>query len=126
MKTTHRTPATPEDATLLDVLVDGFEKNEVMRGFHWRTLPMRDELAAVRKYESLVAEARAWKGAPVEESSQGKRRSARWNDLQVRQLGRGVMVLARAPRFDDWWHAEDTWRDDPFGPMYEWLDEGGS
>ena len=25
---------TPGDATLLDILVDGFEKNEVLEGFH--------------------------------------------------------------------------------------------
>jgi hypothetical protein len=25
---------TPDDATLLDILVDGFEKNEVLEGFH--------------------------------------------------------------------------------------------
>lgn len=24
----------PDDATLLDILVDGFEKNEVLEGFH--------------------------------------------------------------------------------------------
>lgn len=29
----------PEDATLLDVLIDGFEKNEILDGFHWRSLP---------------------------------------------------------------------------------------
>jgi hypothetical protein len=47
----------PEDATLLDVLVDGFEKNESLRGFHWRVLPMNDEPAAVRKFASLADEA---------------------------------------------------------------------
>jgi hypothetical protein len=30
----------PEDASLLDVLIDGFEKNEVLDGFHPRDLPM--------------------------------------------------------------------------------------
>lgn len=29
----------------LNDLIDGFEKNEILRGFHWRTLPLRDELA---------------------------------------------------------------------------------
>lgn len=40
----------PADATLLDVLIDGFEKNEVLRGFHGRLLPMPDEAAAVEKF----------------------------------------------------------------------------
>ena len=29
----------PMEATLVDILVDGFEKNELLRGFHWRGLP---------------------------------------------------------------------------------------
>jgi len=37
---------TPDDATLLDVLIDGFEKNELIDGFHWRQLPMPNEHAA--------------------------------------------------------------------------------
>jgi len=119
-----RPRATPEDATLIDVLIDGFEKNEILRGFHWRTLPLRDETVAVDKFAALVAEARAWKGEPVEERREGVRRLARWEDLQIRQLGRGIMVLVRAPHFSDWWHERDTWKDDPFGPIYAWLGEG--
>lgn len=115
--------STPEVATLLDVLVDGFEKNETLRGFHWRTLPLRDENAAAAKFVTLVTEARAWKGQPLEEASDGPRRIARWTELEIRQLGRAIMVLARAPRFSDWWHDAETWRDDPFGPIYDWLDE---
>src|SRR5256885_1206644 len=46
-----------EDVTLLDVLIDGFEKNEILDGFHWRDLPMPDEDAAVRKFASLSQQA---------------------------------------------------------------------
>ena len=120
-----RTRAIPEDATLIDVLIDGFEKNEVMRGFHWRTLPLCDEAAAADKFAALVGEASAWKGEPVDLRREGPRRLARWHDLQVRQLGRGVMVLVLAPHFSDWWHEADAWKDDPFGPMYDWLGEEG-
>jgi hypothetical protein len=123
MTTASGPRATPEDASLLDVLIDGFEKNEVLRGFHWRTLPARDEAAAIEKYESLVAEARAWKGTPLNQRRDGPRNITQWRDLQIRQLGRGVIVLVRAPRFSDWWHDEKTWRGDPFGPIYEWLAE---
>lgn len=75
---------TPDDATLLDVLIDGFEKNELMDGFHWRQLPMSDEGAAARKFSSLVDEARQWKGSPtrVEETpggtTSGRGRAIRW------------------------------------------------
>ena len=59
---------TPEDATLLDVLIDGFEQNEALDGFLWRQLPMPDERAAVRKFGALVDEARRWKGSPDRKS----------------------------------------------------------
>ena len=111
------------DATLLDVLVDGFEKNEVMDGFHWRNLPMPDEAAAIRKFGGLVEEARRWKGEPARLADAGPRRIAAWPELEIRQVGRGVMVRARAPWFGTWWQARATWRDDPIGPIHEWLDE---
>jgi hypothetical protein len=44
-----------DSATLLDILIDGFEKNETLDGFHWRNLPMPDEAAAGGKFVSLVA-----------------------------------------------------------------------
>lgn len=125
MKIHDRTRATAEDATLLDVLIDGFEKNETLRGYHWRTLPLHDEASAARKFESLVAEGRAWKGPPLEEQLDGPRRLARWHDLQIRQLGRGILVLVRAPHFSVWWHDQETWNGDPIGPLYDWLNEEG-
>jgi hypothetical protein len=41
-----------DSATLLDILIDGFEKNETLDGFHWRNLPMPDEAAAGGKFVS--------------------------------------------------------------------------
>jgi hypothetical protein len=60
-----------DSATLLDILIDGFEKNEILDGFHWRNLPMPDEAAAGGKFVS-------W-----------------WPDLEIRQAGRGGRVRAR-------------------------------
>jgi hypothetical protein len=111
-----------QDATLLDVLIDGFEKNEVMGGFHWRDLPMPDEATAVTKFSALAEEARRWKGQPARLEGTGPRRIAAWPDLEIRQIGRGIMVRARAPRFD-WWHERATWDGDPLGLIYEWLRE---
>jgi hypothetical protein len=71
MTATNRLHASPEEASFLDVLIDRLETNEVMRGFHWRTLPMRDDAAAVQKFESFVAEPRAWKAL---QSRSGARR----------------------------------------------------
>jgi hypothetical protein len=105
-----------KDATLLDVLIDAFEKNETLNGFHWRDLPMPDEQAAVRKFASLTEEARRWKGHPVL-TEEGARRMAGWSDLEIRQAGRGIMVRVRAPRFD-WWHDSATWQGDPMGPLF--------
>jgi hypothetical protein len=86
-----------EDATLLDVLIDGFEKNEVMGGFHWRDLPMPEEAMAIAKFESLAEEARAWKGPPEREQQTPSRPLVGWKDLEIRKAGRGVMVRARTP-----------------------------
>lgn len=112
-----------EDVTLLDVLVDGFEKNEILDGFHWRNLPTADEAEAVRKLRDFGEEARQWKGAPTREEVDGARRILAWPDLEIRQAGRGLMVRARSAFFSDWWHDRATWEGDPMGPIYEWLRE---
>jgi hypothetical protein len=117
-----RTTTSQEDATLLDILIDGFEKNEILDGFHWRDLPMPDEGAAVRKFGALVDEARRWKGQPARLQDEPPRRIAAWPDLEIRQVGRGVMVRARAPWFDTWWHDRKTWKDDPMGPIHDWIE----
>jgi hypothetical protein len=113
----------PADATLLDVLIDGFEKNEMLGGFHGRLLPMPNEAAAVQKFTALTDEAKRWKGAPLRSEEQDGRRLSQWPDLEVRQAGRGVMVRARAPRFDAWWHDRSTWAEDPMSAIFEWLDD---
>jgi hypothetical protein len=113
------------DATLLDVLVDGFEKNEVLGGWHWRTLPFQDEAAAVRTFGALRDEGIRWKGAPRRDLSGPARRLTAWPDLEIRQAGRGILVRARAPRFDSWWHRPETWDGDPLGPVYDWIEEEG-
>ncbi|HVH42471.1 MAG TPA: hypothetical protein VM925_09005 [Labilithrix sp.] len=112
-----------QDVTLIDVLIDGFEKNEIMRGFHWRSLPMPDEGTARAKFDALVDEARRWKGPPTRENLRSERRIAAWSDIEIRQVGRGIMVLVRAPGFDAWWHDKSTWKDDPMGALYKWVKE---
>jgi len=113
----------PEDATLIDVLTDGFEKNEVLYGFHWRALPLTDEVAAVRKFAALAEEASRWKGQPLRNEEQRGRRLLAWSDLEIRQAGRGVMLRVKAPRFDDWWHEASSWAGDPMKQIHEWLDD---
>lgn len=114
---------TPEDATLLDILVDGFEKNEVLDGFHWRQLPMPDGNAARAKFESLTDEARRWKGPPTRVDEQTGRRLNGWPDLEIRQAGRGLLVRARMARFSDWWNDEHAWQSDPMGLVLDWIAE---
>jgi hypothetical protein len=114
---------TPEDATSLDVLIDGFEKNENLDGFHWRHLPMPDEDSALRKFSSLSDEAQRWKGQPIRAHEQPDRRLVAWPDLEIRVAGRGLIVRARTPRFNDWWHDERTWDGDPMGPIFDWIAE---
>lgn len=112
-----------QDATLLDVLIDGFEKNEILRGFHWRDLPMPDEDTAVAKFAGLVEEARRWKGTPERTQEERGRRLVAWQDLEIRQAGRGIMVRVRAPWFNEWWSDRATWAGDPSGPIHDWIAE---
>lgn len=112
----------PADATLLDVLIDGFEKNEMMYGFHERVLPLPSEAIAAEKFSEFVDDAQRWKGAPKKLVTSAPRRIAAWDDIEIRQEGGGLMVLVRAPRFT-WWHEAQTWRDEPIGPLYDWLAE---
>jgi hypothetical protein len=114
---------TPEDATLLDVLIDGFEKNEVLEGFHFRQLPMPDEHAAARKFAALADEAQRWKGRPTRVDEQPGRRLNAWPDLEIRQAGRGLVLRIRASQFNDWWQDERTWQNDPLDPAYDWIAE---
>jgi len=65
-----------EQVTLLDVLIDGFEKNESFTGFHCRELPMPDEDAAHRKFAAFSDEARRWKGTPLRAQDDNGRRIA--------------------------------------------------
>ena len=109
------------DATLLDLLIDGFEKNEVLHGWHWRELPMPDEALAVRKFAALSDEARRWKGEPLRSEESGGRRLVSWSDLEIRQIGRGIIVRAKAPWFSRWWHDRTTWDGDPMRPIFDWV-----
>jgi hypothetical protein len=112
-----------DDATLLDVLIDGFEKNEVLRGFHWRDLPMPDEASAIRKFAGLADEARRWKGTPLRSEETSGRRLIAWSDLEIRQSGRGVMVRIKTPSFDNWWNEPATWEGSPMGEIFDWIEE---
>ncbi len=112
-----------QDATLVDILIDGFEKNEVVRGFHRRELPMPDEAAAVRKFAALAEEAKRWKGAPLKADDTSARRLAAWPDLEILQAGRGIMVRVRAAAFDRWWQEATTWAGDPMRQIYDWIEK---
>src|SRR5687767_5785174 len=110
------------EATLLDILIDGFEKNEVLYNHHSRELPMPDEDSAARKFDELADEARRWRGSPIQ-FDVSARRIAKWDDLEIRQAGRGILVRALTPRFSTWWHEEATWQHQPLDAVFAWLDE---
>lgn len=115
----------PTTATLLDVLIDGFEKNEILGGFHWRVLPLPDEATARERFDAFLDEARRWKGEPdhmdADPQRDGARRHAAWPDLEIRQAGRGVMVLAGRTDFHRWWNDATTWAGNPLAELYDWL-----
>ena len=112
-----------DQLSLLDVLIDGFEKNEIFEGFHWRDLPMPDEASARRAFTTFVDEAKRWKGPPGREREERGRRLAAWPDLEIRQADRGILVRVRAPWFSTWWHDRATWQGDPTQAVHDWLRE---
>jgi hypothetical protein len=67
--------------------------------YHVRTLPLSDEGTAIAKFGELGAEAARWKGRPVVETAAKGHRRVAWEDLEIRPVGRGVMVLVRNPAF---------------------------
>jgi hypothetical protein len=72
---------------------------------------------------SLIDEAQRWKGQPTRIEEQPGRRLAAWPDVEIRLAGPGLMVRARMPRFEDWWHDKRTWQGDPMGPIFDWIAE---
>ncbi len=112
-----------ESVTLLDLLIAGFERNEVLGGYHWRELPMPDREAAARKFEALYAEAERWHGAPLRFEQGFERQLALWPELELRQAGRGVLVRVPAPRIESWWSEPKTWAGEPMRAVAEWIDD---
>ena len=109
--------------TLLEVLTDGFEKNEILYGYHTRVLPLPTEPDAIAKFGEFVDEVKRWQGEPKRSLEQTGRRLAAWSDLEIRQAGCGVMVRVSSAWFTDWWSDENVWAHDPLGDVYEWLAE---
>src|SRR5687767_6210738 len=90
-RTTHA-----DKVTLIDLLLDGFEKNESIDNWYWRQLPAPDEATAIRKFDEFAAEGRRWKGEPLETVEDPDRRALVWADFQIRQKGRGVIVAGKS------------------------------
>ena len=112
-----------EEVTLLDLLIDGFEKNEMFDGFHERLLPMPDVEAAKGRFVAFAQEAVRWKGSPVRAREQAAWQLLAWPDLELLQAGRVVAVRAKAPRFSDWWNDLATWQGDPMHDVFSAWDE---
>lgn len=112
----------PEDSTLLDILIDGFEKNEVLGGMHLRRLPLPSAEAGRAVFDRFVAEASTWQGAPTDVRDEGHRAVVRWPDLEIWWAGRGIHIRARSS-VRHWWHALSTWADDPTEAVWAFRDE---
>ena len=115
--------ARAQDTSLLTVIADAFEKNELMKGWFWRQLPLPDAAWAERKYEEFLEEITRWKGPPLLAERTSSRRRAAWGDIRIQQVGRGVMVWLRDGRVRDWWHDAATWAGDPMSAAWDWEGE---
>lgn len=113
----------PQQATLLDVLIDGFEKNEMLDGFHERVLPLPDEHLAKARFAAFSEEGVRWKGSPIRRDERAGWQLVAWADLELLQAGRAIAIRIRAPRFSNWWNERDTWRGDPMQRATEAWEE---
>jgi hypothetical protein len=94
--------AKPDDQlTLLDVLIDGFRKNEILDGYHMRDLTLPNEAKAIGVFGSFE-EATRWQGAPLRTFERARRRLAAWRNFDIRQLGRHLVVRVWSPWMRDW------------------------
>jgi hypothetical protein len=67
-------PSHADNVTLIDLLMNGFEKNESIGSWFWRQLPAPDDATAIRKFDEFAAEGCRWKGEPLESVSDSDRR----------------------------------------------------
>lgn len=110
----------PEETSLLGMLADCFEKNELIEGWFRRELPLADPPAAGRKYREFREELVRWKGRPQAEDAGPGWQRADWGDIRMKQAGRGIMVWLRSAGVSQWWHESRIWAGDPLADAWEW------
>jgi hypothetical protein len=97
--------------SLATVLVDGFEKNEILGGWHERVCPFSTDADARAAFETWAVELRSWLGPP---SLAHDDRYA-WGDrARILVSGRGVGVwITCDARFREVWADQRTWEGQP-------------
>ena len=110
----------PEETSLLGVLIDCFEKNEMLEGWFMRQLPLADPQTAARKYRAFRDELVRWKGPPMAEDEGEGWQRADWGDIRMKHAGRGIMIWVRQAGVSKWWHEDETWADDPLAKVWDW------
>lgn len=107
--------------SLLTALVDGFEQNEIVDGWHPRTCPFASDDAARVAFRLWAMEITRWLG----EGRAIGDRAVEWpKQLRMKRDGPCVGIWIRADfDFRERWHSRAMWQGGRCDGAMEWEDE---
>ena len=120
---TENDHTTNEDLTLLAVLSQCFEVDEMIDGYHLRTAPFGSETVAVARFAQWKSEIEHWLGPREGEDAGGDGEDwqrAWWPDLRMKRTGRGIAFWVRSARVERWWHDTELWEDPGLDGLWQW------
>lgn len=109
-----------DDLPLLAALTQCFEKDEVIDGYHPRTVPFRNEEVAKARFAAWQAELTRWLGPPAGEDSGAGWQRAWWPALRMKRTRRGIALWVRTASVDRWWHDAELWRGPGLEGLWQW------
>jgi hypothetical protein len=109
-----------EDLSLLAALTQCFEKDEIIGGFHLRTVPFRTEEIAAAHFAAWRAELERWLGPPSGADAGNDWQRVWWSELRMKRSCRGLALWVRSARVDQWWHEQDLWQAPGLESLWRW------
>jgi hypothetical protein len=112
-----------DELPLLAALTQCFEKDEVLQGYHLRTVPFRTKAIAETRFAAWRNEASAWLGPPMGEDRRDDWQRVWWPDLRMKRSSRGISLWIRTADVGHWWNNPELWRDPGLEGLWSWDPE---
>lgn len=109
-----------DDLSLLAALTQCFEKDEMIEGYHMRTVPFRSEAVAKKRFAAWKAEIERWLGDLEGADAGDDWQRAWWPALRMKRSGRGITLWVRSARVERWWHDDRLWQEPGLEGMWRW------